>query len=126
MAVPHLAPAPDLTVPEPTDSVTKILARFADAGFSPAEAVALLSSHTIAAADVVDPTIPGTPFDSTVGTFDTQVFLEVLLKGSLFPGNGSQPGEVKSPLAGEMRLQSDFAISQDPRTACLWQLMVGA
>ena len=65
---PPLAPAPDLTVPEPTDSVTKILARFADAGFSPPEVVALLSSHTIAAADVVDPTIPGTPFDSTVGT----------------------------------------------------------
>ena len=65
---PPLAPAPDLTVPEPTDSVTKILARFADAGFSPSEVVALLSSHTIAAADVVDPTIPGTPFDSTVGT----------------------------------------------------------
>ncbi|KJA19724.1 class II peroxidase [Hypholoma sublateritium FD-334 SS-4] len=119
-----LAPAPDLTVPEPTDSVTKILARFADAGFSPAEAVALLSSHTIAAADVVDITIPGTPFDSTVGTFDTQVFLEVLLKGTAFPGNGSQAGEVLSPLAGEMRLQSDFAISQDPRTACLWQAMV--
>ncbi|PPQ94286.1 hypothetical protein CVT25_004943 [Psilocybe cyanescens] len=118
---PPKAPAPDLTVPEPTDSVTSILARFADAGFSPSEAVALLSSHTIAAADVVDVTIPGTPFDSTVGTFDTQVFLEVLLKGKL---NGSQPGEVLSPLAGEMRLQSDFAISQDSRTACLWQDMV--
>ncbi|KAF4611527.1 hypothetical protein D9613_003605 [Agrocybe pediades] len=121
---PPVAPAPDLTVPEPTDSVTSILARFADAGFSPQEAVALLSSHTIAAADVVDPTIPGTPFDSTVGTFDTQVFLEVLLKGKLFPGNGSQPGEVLSPLAGEMRLQSDFAISQDSRTACFWQNMI--
>ncbi|KAF9554086.1 manganese peroxidase [Agrocybe pediades] len=121
---PPVAPAPDLTVPEPTDSVTSILARFADAGFSPQEAVALLSSHTIAAADVVDPTIPGTPFDSTVGTFDSQVFLEVLLKGKLFPGNGSQPGEVLSPLAGEMRLQSDFAISQDPRTACFWQNMI--
>jgi len=115
------APAPDLTIPEPTDSVTKILARFADAGFSPSEAVALLASHTIAAADVIDTTIPGTPFDSTVDTFDSQVFLEVLLKGTLFPGNGSQSGEVLSPLAGEMRLQSDFAISQDPRTACLWQ-----
>nr|BAU36967.1 manganese peroxidase [Pholiota nameko] len=121
---PPKAPAPDLTVPEPTDSVTKILARFADAGFSPQEAVALLSSHTIAAADVVDVTIPGTPFDSTVGTFDTQVFLEVLLKGRSFPGNGSQSGEVLSPLAGEMRLQSDFSISQDARTACFWQAMV--
>ncbi|KAF9475957.1 manganese peroxidase 1 [Pholiota conissans] len=121
---PPKAAAPDLTVPEPTDSVTKILERFADAGFSPQEAVALLSSHTIAAADVVDVTIPGTPFDSTAGTFDTQVFLEVLLKGTAFPGNGSQAGEVLSPLAGEMRLQSDFAISQDPRTACFWQAMV--
>ncbi|KJA23674.1 class II peroxidase [Hypholoma sublateritium FD-334 SS-4] len=118
---PPKAPAPDLTVPEPTDSVTAILARFADAGFSTPEVVALLASHTIAAADVVDPTIPGTPFDSTVGTFDTQVFLEVLLKGTLFPGNGSQSGEVLSPIHGEMRLQSDFAISQDARTACLWQ-----
>ncbi|KAF8968532.1 manganese peroxidase 1 [Flammula alnicola] len=121
---PPVAAAADLTVPEPTDSVTAILNRFSDAGFSPQEAVALLSSHTVAAADVIDPTIPGTPFDSTVGTFDSQVFLEVLLKGNLFPGNGSQPGEVLSPIAGEMRLQSDFAISQDPRTACLWQSMV--
>ncbi|TFK35743.1 manganese peroxidase 1 [Crucibulum laeve] len=121
---PPVAAAPDFTVPEPTDSVTDILARFADAGFSPEEVIALLSSHTIAAADVVDPSIPGTPFDSTVGTFDTQVFLEVLLKGTLFPGNGPQPGEVESPLAGEMRLQSDFELSQDPRTACFWQQMI--
>ncbi|KAF8805284.1 manganese peroxidase [Phlegmacium glaucopus] len=118
---PPLAPAPDLTVPEPTDSVTAIIKRFADAGFAVPEIIALLASHTIAAADKVDPTIPGTPFDSTVGTFDTQVFLEVLLKGSLFPGNGSQPGEVLSPLAGEMRLQSDFLLARDSRTACLWQ-----
>ncbi|KAF8803274.1 manganese peroxidase 1 [Phlegmacium glaucopus] len=118
---PPLAPAPDLTVPEPTDSVTAIIARFADAGFSVPEIVALLASHTIAAADKVDPTIPGTPFDSTVGVFDTQVFLEVLLTGSSFPGNGSQPGEVLAPLFGEMRLQSDFLIARDSRTACLWQ-----
>ncbi|KAF8988130.1 MnP-atypical-a, class II peroxidase [Cyathus striatus] len=121
---PPFAPTPDLTVPEPTDDVDTILARFADAGFDASGVVALLSSHTIAAADVVDVTIPGTPFDSTVGTFDTQVFLEVLLAGRSFPGNGSQPGEVLSPLAGEMRLQSDFVVSRDSRTACLWQAMV--
>ncbi|KAF9476395.1 manganese peroxidase 1 [Pholiota conissans] len=122
---PPRAAAPDLTVPEPTDSVTAILTRFADAGFNPNEVIALLSSHTIAAADEVDPSIPGTPFDSTVGTFDSQVFLEVLLKGTLFPGkNESHPGEVLSPIEGEMRLQSDFALSQDPRTACLWQDMI--
>ncbi|KAI9461299.1 manganese peroxidase 1 [Lactarius psammicola] len=118
---PPKAPAADLTVPEPFDNVTSILARFQDAGFSPAEVVALLASHSIAAADEVDTTIPGTPFDSTPGTFDTQVFVEVLLKGTLFPGTGPNPGEVESPLRGEMRLQSDFAIARDPRTACLWQ-----
>lgn len=51
-------PAPDLTVPEPSDSVDKILARMGDAGFSPAEVVDLLASHTVAAQDHVDPTIP--------------------------------------------------------------------
>lgn len=67
-------PSPDLLVPEPFDefvapfsdvdislnhsSVTKILARFHDAGFGADEVVALLASHTIAAQDTVDPTIP--------------------------------------------------------------------
>ena len=45
-------PAQDLTVPEPFDSVTSILSRFADAGFTPAEVVGLLASHTVAAADL--------------------------------------------------------------------------
>jgi cytochrome c peroxidase len=121
---PPVAPAPDLTVPEPFDNVTSILARFHDAGFSPSEVVALLASHSIAAADLVDPTIPGTPFDSTPGTFDTQIFVEVLLKGTSFPGNGSHPGEVLSPLRGEMRLQSDWAVARDPRTACWWQINI--
>lgn len=64
-----------------------------------------------------------TPF-----TFDTQVFLEVLLKGVGFPGTNNNVGEVSSPLpkgsgndTGEMRLQSDFALARDSRTACFWQ-----
>ena len=74
-------------MPEPFDTVDSILARFADAGgFSPAEVVALLASHTVAAADHVDPTIPGTPFDSTPFTFDTQFFVETQLRGTSFPG----------------------------------------
>ncbi|KAF8995239.1 heme peroxidase [Cyathus striatus] len=84
--LPPIAPAPDHTVPEPSGKILLI---------SP---------------NVIDVTIPGTPFDSTIGTFDTQVFLEVLLAGSLFPCNGSQPGEVLSPIAGEMRLQSAFVV----------------
>ncbi|KAI0785600.1 manganese-dependent peroxidase [Abortiporus biennis] len=119
------APAPDLTVPEPFDTVDSILARFDDAGkFTPAEVVALLASHTVAAADRVDPTIPGTPFDSTPSVFDTQFFVETQLRGTLFPGNGSNQGEVESPLQGEIRLQSDSELARDSRTACEWQSFV--
>ncbi|KAI8976663.1 manganase peroxidase [Trametes punicea] len=118
-------PAPDLTVPEPFDTVDKILARFADAGgFSPAEVVALLASHTVAAADHVDPTIPGTPFDSTPFLFDTQFFIETQLRGTLFPGTGGNQGEVESPLKGEIRLQSDSELARDSRTSCEWQSFV--
>ncbi|KAJ7211306.1 manganese peroxidase [Mycena pura] len=121
--------AQDGLIPVPEDSVDKILSRFADAGnFSPFEVVSLLAAHTIARADHVDPNISAAPFDSTPFTFDTQVFLEVLLKGVGFPGSSNNVGEVSSPLplskgndTGEMRLQSDFALARDPRTACFWR-----
>ena len=44
---PPTAAAPDLLVPEPFDTVTSILDRFGDAGFSPEEVVALLASSVI-------------------------------------------------------------------------------
>ncbi|KAF8910802.1 manganese peroxidase 1 precursor [Mucidula mucida] len=113
---------PDLLVPEPFDSVDKILARFDDAGgFTPAEVVALLASHTIAAADLVDPSIPGTPFDSTPNIFDSQVFIEVQMRGTLFPGTAGNQGEVESAIAGELRLQSDNDFARDNQTSCEWQ-----
>ena len=120
-------PASDGTVPGPQDSVDSILARMADGGFTSAELIHLLASHTIARADHVDPTLQAVPFDTTPFTFDTQFFLEVLLKGTGYPGTGGNIGEVKSPLpaSGEMRLQSDFALARDSRTACEWQSMVG-
>ncbi|KAK7052089.1 peroxidase [Favolaschia claudopus] len=120
-----VAASPIGLVPEPFDSITDILERFAEVGFSPEEVVALLASHTIAAADHVDPTIPGTPFDSTPGVFDTQVFIEVQLRGTLFPGTGGNAGEVESPLEGEIRLNSDASLARDSRTACAWQSFVG-
>jgi hypothetical protein len=51
------APGPNGLVPEPTDSVQSILSRFADAGFSAREVVALLASHSTAGADDIDPTV---------------------------------------------------------------------
>lgn len=81
----------------------QILNRMGDAGFSSDEVIALLASHSIAAQDEIEPAIQRSPFDSTPGTFDNQVFLEVQLRGVLFPGNGSHQGEVQSPLPGEFR-----------------------
>ncbi|EIN12758.1 manganese peroxidase [Punctularia strigosozonata HHB-11173 SS5] len=128
----HTIAAVDGLIPEPQDSVDKILARFQDAGnFSPFEVVSLLASHSVARADKVDETIDAAPFDSTPFVMDTQIFLEVLLKGTGFPGSPNNTGEVASPLpltsgtdTGEMRLQSDFALARDSRTACFWQSFV--
>jgi len=124
--------SPDGLVPLPSDSVTSILNRFADAaGFSSNEVVALLASHSVARADHVDPNLSAAPFDSTPFTFDTQFFLETLLKGTGFPGSANNSGEVASPLpntsgdeVGELRLQSDQSFAQDSRTACLWQSFI--
>lgn len=122
---PPTAAAPDLTVPEPFDNVDKILGRMADAGnFSPAEVIALLASHSIAAADHVDSSIPGTPFDSTPSVFDPQFFLEVQLRGTSFPGTGGNQGEAESPLKGEIRLLSDSNFARDSQTSCEWQSFV--
>ncbi|KZS88754.1 peroxidase [Sistotremastrum niveocremeum HHB9708] len=126
------APAPDGLIPEPQDPLTMIFARMLDGGnFSPAEVVALLASHSIARADHVDPTLDAAPFDSTPFTFDTQIFVEVLLRGTGFPGTGGNQGEAESPLpqgsgknVGELRLLSDSELARDSRTACTWQSFV--
>ncbi|THV02687.1 manganese peroxidase isozyme precursor [Dendrothele bispora CBS 962.96] len=136
-------PSPPDLVPEPQDSVVKILARMADATFSPNELVALLASHSVAAQDHVDPIIHGSPFDSTQDfsirsstsrsakglrlptASSNPIFLQTLLQGDVIPGpDGLQVGEVKSPLQGELRLQSDGALARHPITACEWQSFV--
>ncbi|EJD40471.1 MnP-atypical, short manganese peroxidase [Auricularia subglabra TFB-10046 SS5] len=119
--------APDGTVPEPFDAPEKIFARMADAGFTPVELVHLLASHSIADQAGVDPEpqVLGAPFDSTPFSFDSQVFLEVMLRGTLFPGSGPNSGassrEDMSPLPGEFRLLSDRVFARHNETACAWQ-----
>jgi cytochrome c peroxidase len=54
-------PSPSGLVPEPFDTVNQIIDRMGDAGFSPNEIVDLLASHTIAAQDTIDETIPVGP-----------------------------------------------------------------
>ena len=89
------------------DTVDQILARTNDAGqFDELETVWMLSAyadltalpvyscqltlcphrHTIAAANDIDPTAVGLPFDSTPQQFDGQFFLDTQLRGVLFPG----------------------------------------
>ncbi|KLO11717.1 manganese peroxidase 2 [Schizopora paradoxa] len=115
-------------VPKPEDNVDKIFERVIDAGLTPTDLVHLLVSHTVARSDTLIDNRQAVPFDSTPFTFDTQVFLEVLLKGNetLPPSSGEGPAQVPNPLAnqGAMRLQSDFAIAHNPLTACTWQEMI--
>ncbi|KII86816.1 hypothetical protein PLICRDRAFT_177549 [Plicaturopsis crispa FD-325 SS-3] len=115
------APAPPSTIaPAPFYTVDQILDRMADAGFSPDDTVALLASHSIGTQQTTDPTVPGAPFDSTPEVFDNQFYLEMLLKGKTYPGSGNNQGEVKAPIHGQFRLQSDEAIARAPQTACKW------
>nr|P11542.2 RecName: Full=Ligninase H2; AltName: Full=Diarylpropane peroxidase; AltName: Full=LG4; AltName: Full=Lignin peroxidase; Flags: Precursor [Phanerodontia chrysosporium]CAA33621.1 lignin peroxidase [Phanerodontia chrysosporium] len=117
--------APDGLVPEPFHTIDQVLARMLDAGgFDEIETVWLLSAHSIAAANDVDPTISGLPFDSTPGQFDSQFFVETQLRGTAFPGKTGIQGTVMSPLKGEMRLQTDHLFARDSRTACEWQSFV--
>ena len=58
------------------------------------------------------------------GADEMRIPVQTLLKGVLFPGNGSNVGEVESPLAGEFRLFSDNELARDPRTACEWQSFI--
>jgi len=119
-------PAPDFIVPQPTNTTDQLIAAFAVVDFSPAELVALLASHSAAGADDFAPPLQGVPFDSTPAVFDTNIFIDVLLNGTLFPTDGAtevtiEPGVVGTAINGTIRLQSDFELARDPRTACTWQ-----
>ncbi|KAH9920546.1 heme peroxidase [Epithele typhae] len=117
--------APPGLIPAPFQDVTTILARMADATFSPEELVALMASHSVAARDAIaDPSQHARPFDTTPDAFDAQFFVETLLVGKALPTGGSTLGESPSPILGEIRLASDGLLARDPRTACEWQSFV--
>ncbi|KIJ54718.1 class II peroxidase [Sphaerobolus stellatus SS14] len=120
---------PQGLIPEPTDSVTTILARFTAAGnITASELVALLASHSTGRSDHVDATISSVPFDSTPFIFDTQFYLEVLLKGTRFPGTANNAGELSSPLplGSGLNVVSPYTTpldcDADPSVSvCTWQ-----
>ena len=120
-------PASEGTIPIPFTDSDVLLSRMSDAGFTAEETVALLASHSTAHAPTTDPSLNGSNtgmLDTTPAEFDSEFFLEVLLNGVGFPGNGSNIiSEVESPLPAQnlVRLESDFALAHDNRTACTWQ-----
>ncbi|TFK27219.1 hypothetical protein FA15DRAFT_217622 [Coprinopsis marcescibilis] len=119
-------PSPPGLIPGPGNTADAILNRMGDAGFSHDETVDLLSAHTIAAQEALNLNAAATraPFDSTPAVFDSQFFIETLLRGTVFTTGGPGFAEVLSPLPGEFRMQSDFALARDPRTSCRWQSML--
>jgi len=123
-AQPKAASPPNL-VPEPFDLVETILSRMSAGGdFSPQEVIALLASHSVAGADTIVPDLQGVPFDSTPSVFDTQIFVEVQLRGTLFTGQGGNQGEVMTAIEGTTRLQSDHNFARSTPTDCIWQSFV--
>ncbi|KAF9549821.1 manganese peroxidase 3 [Agrocybe pediades] len=122
---PPKAAAPNLLVPEPFDSVATILQRFGELGFTKEETVAVIGgSHSVAGADDIVPNEQGIPFDQTPSIFDTQIFVDVQLRGTMIPGNGTTEGEVETAVPGTVRLQSDHLLARDASTSCIWQSFV--
>lgn len=120
--------AGDGSVPTPADSTSVQLERFKDVGLNATEVVHLIAAHSIAHARTTDPSNKYAAFDSTPSTFDSQFYLEVLLKGDKTPGNGTLGyGETGDALGkeGEVRIMSDYNLAHDERTACIWQSMIG-
>ena len=59
---PPKAPAPKFLIPQPVNTTDELLTLFAGVGFSPAELIALLTSHTVAGADDFSPPLQGYDF----------------------------------------------------------------
>ncbi|KAI0041434.1 class II peroxidase [Auriscalpium vulgare] len=119
-----LTAAPASLVPSPAAPASDILLRMHDAGFTSDDLVALLAAHSVGRQRTLDPTAGGLPLDSTPEAFDTQFYLDVLLAGTRFPGNGSHYGEARSPLETQFRLISDAEVARHPLTACAWQSFI--
>ncbi|TFK18336.1 peroxidase [Coprinopsis marcescibilis] len=114
-------PSPPGLIPGPGNTVTAILNRMGDAGLTADDVVDLMASHSIASQEGLNAAVFRSPLDTTPAVFDSQFYIESSLKGTLFPGGTPGFAEVQSPIPGEFRMQSDFALARDPRTACRWQ-----
>jgi len=100
-----------------TDSVAKMVARFADMGFTSDQMVALIGAHTIGRQGFTDPSLPGASFDSTNNIWDSTFFTETSAAAAI----NDTFSEVVSntPI---FRLESDLQIAHDASTGPLFSL----
>lgn len=94
--------APVGSVPNSRDSINNILAAFSAKGFSPADVVALMGTHSVALQFNDDPSQAGKPLDSTPGICDTRFYQETI--------DGTAP----------YSLQSDKLLARDTKTGEAW------
>ncbi|KAJ6528946.1 heme peroxidase [Mycena capillaripes] len=102
--------APTGLLPNPEDPVDKLVARFADMGFSVRDLIALIGAHTTGKQRFVDPTQANKSFDTTVDIWDTRFYTET---------------SNTTALPGTFKLDSDVAFSTDPTTSPDFSRFIG-
>ncbi|KAJ6532491.1 heme peroxidase [Mycena capillaripes] len=102
--------APTGLLPNPEDPVDKLVARFADMGFSVRDLIALIGAHTTGKQRFVDPTQANKSFDTTVDIWDTRFYTET---------------SNTTVLPGTFKLDSDVAFSTDPTTSPDFSRFIG-
>lgn len=60
----------------------------------------------------------GAPFDSTPFSFDSQVFLETMLRGTMFPGSGPNPGALHLLLRARLSRADQVYAQARSRARC--------
>ncbi|KAF7354048.1 Peroxidase [Mycena venus] len=68
--------APMGLLPSPEDPVPKLIARFADMGFTVRDLMALVGAHSTGKQRFVDPALANSSFDSTVDIWDVRFYAE--------------------------------------------------
>ncbi|KAF7351668.1 Peroxidase [Mycena sanguinolenta] len=94
--------APTGLLPDPEQSVSVLLARFADMGFESREVMALIGAHTAGKQRFVDPAVANTSFDTTVQIWDTRFYTET--------------ANTTVDLPGTFKLDSDVNFATNPTT----------
>ncbi|KAJ7583045.1 heme peroxidase [Mycena floridula] len=102
--------APDGLLPNPDDPVPKLIARFADMGFSVRDLMALIGAHSAGKQRFVDPAQANNSFDTTVDIWDVRFFRET---------------QNHDNTTGTFKLNSDLHFSADPSTVKDYNRFVG-